>query len=112
MHLYRPALGSPSLLYNGYRVFPRGVENGRGVTLTPHPFQCRGLKQSRAISLFSLRAFVTCKRVKPTYIASKNYNNKHKNMTDIKSYAIVINFAVLKIRVEFRGTEFFPFTAT
>jgi hypothetical protein len=28
--------GPPSLLYNGYRVFP-GVESGRGVTLTPHP---------------------------------------------------------------------------
>jgi len=29
--------GPPSLLYNGYRVFPRGVKCGRGVTLTPHP---------------------------------------------------------------------------
>jgi hypothetical protein len=29
--------GPPSLLYNGYRVFP-GVYGGRGVTLTPHPF--------------------------------------------------------------------------
>ena len=28
--------GPPSLLYNGYRVFP-GVNSGRGVTLTPHP---------------------------------------------------------------------------
>jgi len=28
--------GPPSLLYNGYRVFP-GVKSGRGVTLTPHP---------------------------------------------------------------------------
>ena len=28
--------GTPSLLYNGYRVFP-GVKIGRGVTLTPHP---------------------------------------------------------------------------
>ena len=27
--------GPPSLLYNGYRVFP-GVKSGRGVTLTPH----------------------------------------------------------------------------
>ena len=35
----RPNLpwGPPSLLYNGYQVFP-GVESGRGVTLTPHPF--------------------------------------------------------------------------
>ena len=29
--------GPPSLLYNGYRVFP-GVKYGRGVTLTTHPF--------------------------------------------------------------------------
>ena len=28
--------GPPSLLYNGYQVFP-GVNSGRGVTLTPHP---------------------------------------------------------------------------
>jgi hypothetical protein len=28
--------GPPSLLYNGYRVFP-GVKRGQGVTLTPHP---------------------------------------------------------------------------
>ena len=28
--------GPPSLLYNGYRVFP-GVKSGRGVTLTPRP---------------------------------------------------------------------------
>jgi len=27
--------GPPSLLYNGYRVFP-GVKNDQGVTLTPH----------------------------------------------------------------------------
>jgi hypothetical protein len=35
-HLSRPALGPPSLLYNGYRVFPR-IQYGRGVTLTIHP---------------------------------------------------------------------------
>ena len=28
--------GPPSLLYNGYRVFPRG-KDGRSVTLTTHP---------------------------------------------------------------------------
>jgi hypothetical protein len=36
--------GPPSLLYNGYRVFPGGL-SGWGVVLTPHPhLQCRGLK--------------------------------------------------------------------
>jgi hypothetical protein len=28
--------GPPSLLYNGYRVFPQGVKCGRGVLLTTH----------------------------------------------------------------------------
>ena len=28
--------GPPSLMYNGYWVFPGGVKSGRGVTLTPH----------------------------------------------------------------------------
>jgi hypothetical protein len=31
----------PSLLYNGYRVFPGG-KGGRGVMLTTYPLQCRG----------------------------------------------------------------------
>ena len=35
-HLSRQALGPPSLLYNGYRVFP-GVKSGRGVALIPYP---------------------------------------------------------------------------
>jgi hypothetical protein len=35
-HLSRPALGPPSLLYNGYRVFPRGKEwPGRDADPTP-----------------------------------------------------------------------------
>jgi hypothetical protein len=41
----------------------QGVESGRGVTLTPHPLLVpRSKKQSRAISLLSLRAFVACKK--------------------------------------------------
>ena len=32
-----PLWGPPSLLYNGYRVFPEG-KDGPGVTLIPHPF--------------------------------------------------------------------------
>jgi hypothetical protein len=42
-HLSRPDLGPIQPPYNGYRVFP-GVESGRSVTLTPHPFYCRVLK--------------------------------------------------------------------
>ena len=52
--------GPPSLLYNGYRVFPGG-RGGRGVRLTPHPIQCRGPRKSRAIPLFTLRACVAYK---------------------------------------------------
>jgi hypothetical protein len=35
-----------------------GVESGRGVTLTPHPLLVPRSKNSRAIPLLSLRAFV------------------------------------------------------
>jgi len=42
--------GPPSLLYNGYRVFP-GVKSGRGVTLTPHPLLVPWSRTSRAIPL-------------------------------------------------------------
>jgi hypothetical protein len=42
--------------------FP-GVESGRGVTLTPHSLLVpRSKKQSRAIRLLFLRAFVACKK--------------------------------------------------
>jgi hypothetical protein len=42
--------------------FP-GVESGRGVTLTPHSLLGpRSEKQSKAITILSLRAFVACKR--------------------------------------------------
>jgi hypothetical protein len=40
-----------------------GVEKGRGVTLTPHPLPVpMSKKQSRAIPLLSLRAFVACEK--------------------------------------------------
>jgi len=60
----RPSWGSPSLLYNGYRVFPGG-RVGRGVGLTPQPLlECRGPRKSRAIPPLTLRACVAYKRVK------------------------------------------------
>ena len=40
--------GPPSLLYNGYRVFP-GVKGGRGVMLTTHPLLVPRLRKSWAI---------------------------------------------------------------
>ena len=42
--------GPPSLLYNGYRVFP-GVKSGRVVTLTPHPLLMPWSWNIRAIPL-------------------------------------------------------------
>jgi hypothetical protein len=40
-----------------------GVESGLGVTLTPHPLLVpRSKKQSIAIPVLSLRAFVACKK--------------------------------------------------
>jgi len=56
--------GPPSLLYNGYRVFPGG-RGGRGVGLTPHPhLECRDPTKSRATPLPTLRAFVAYKKGK------------------------------------------------
>ena len=54
--------GPPSLLYNGYRVFP-GSKGGRGVVLTTHPdLVPRFTERRRAIPLLSLAAY---NRVKP-----------------------------------------------
>jgi hypothetical protein len=57
--------GHPASCTMGTGSFP-GIESGRGVTLTPHPFLCRGLEKSRVIPLLSVRAFVAYDRVKPT----------------------------------------------
>jgi hypothetical protein len=56
-HLSRPALGAHPACVMGTASFP-GVESGRGVTLTPHPLQVLKSKNSRAIPLLYLRAFV------------------------------------------------------
>jgi len=45
--------GPPSLLYNGYRVFP-GVKSGWGMTLTPHPLLMPWSRKNRAIPLLPL----------------------------------------------------------
>jgi len=58
-HLSRLALGPPSLLYNGYRVFPGGgggVKSGQGLKLTPHPLLLPWSRKSRAIPLLPLWA--------------------------------------------------------
>ena len=47
--------GPPSLLYNGYRVFPRGKERP-SVTLTPHSLLMPWSRKGRAIPLLPLWA--------------------------------------------------------
>ena len=65
--------GQPSLLYNGYRVFP-GVKSGRGVTLTPHPLLVPWSRKSRAIPLLPLwavrpvQSLSACTRVHFTFL--------------------------------------------
>ena len=64
--------GPPSLLYNGYRVFP-GVKSGRGVTLTPYPLLVLWSRKSRAIPLLliwavrPLQSLSACTRVHFTF---------------------------------------------
>jgi hypothetical protein len=70
--------------------FP-GVESGRGVTPTPHPIQVpKSKKQSIAIPLLSLRAFVACKEDKtyqPTFVhVSSGIFTKHINPNIISKF--------------------------
>jgi len=64
--------GPPSLLYSGYRVFPR-VKSGRGVTLTPHPLLLPWSWKNRAIPLLrlwavqSVQSLSACTRVHFTF---------------------------------------------
>ena len=59
--------GPPSLLYNGYQVFPGGkVRPGRDVDPSP-PSSAEIKIKSRAVPLLSLRPFVAYERTKPTY---------------------------------------------
>jgi hypothetical protein len=54
--------------------FPE-VESGRGVTLTPHPLLVPRFKNSRAIPLLYLRAFVACKKGE-TYLTIVTFGNE------------------------------------
>ena len=70
--------GQPSLLYNGYRVFP-GVKSGLGVMLTPHPLQVPWSRKGRAIPLLPLwavrpvQSLSACTRVTFTFFIPQNY---------------------------------------
>jgi hypothetical protein len=65
--------GPPSLLYNGYRLFPGG-KGGRGVTLTTHPQLLPRSWKSRAMPLLPLWARVTCYRVTPYLTLSNDHH--------------------------------------
>jgi hypothetical protein len=61
-HLSRPPLGPPSLLYNGYRVFPRGSKRpGRDADLSPL-LVSRSENRVEPKRILSLRAFVVFKK--------------------------------------------------
>jgi hypothetical protein len=74
--------GPPSLLYNGYRVLT-GVNSGRGVKLTPHPFLVSWSWKFRAIPLIlpwavrPVQSLSACTRVHFTFYEdchSRHYN--------------------------------------
>jgi hypothetical protein len=54
--------GPPSLLYSGYCIFRRRRKQPEHNTDPTPPFSAEVLKQIRAITLLSLRAFVACKK--------------------------------------------------
>ena len=58
--------GPPSLLYNGYRVFPEGKAAGEW-RWSPTPIWSRGRRKNRAIHLLPLWVFVACYRVTFTF---------------------------------------------
>ena len=66
-HQFRPALRPTQPPVQRVPGLSRGGKLLPGRDADPlTPFQCRGLKQSTAIPLLSLRAFVACERVKRT----------------------------------------------
>jgi hypothetical protein len=69
-HTYPDRLrGPPSLLYNGYRVFPRG-KGCRGVMLTTHPLLVPRLRKSWAIPPLTLLVLLGLLRGSPLLITS------------------------------------------
>ena len=58
-HLSRRPWGPPSLLYNGYQVFP-GVKGGRDVTLTPHPLLVPWSWKSRSTLMDNMKLMLIC----------------------------------------------------
>ena len=97
--------GPPSLLYNGYRVFPEG-RGGRGVGLTPSPHLVpKVLEKSRAIPLPTLRACVAYKKGEnhlPCYnikvLKKLLYCTRHRNRFRSNTAAKVPNITVRTVQ--------------
>jgi hypothetical protein len=73
--------GPPSLLYNGYRVFPGG-KGGRGVILTTHPLLVPRLRKSWAIPPLTLWVLLGLLRGS-LYLYTLPNNNAVKQFTQI-----------------------------
>jgi hypothetical protein len=100
--------GPPNLLYSGYRVFPRGVNSGRDVTLTPHPLPVPWSRKGRAIPPLPLwpvrpvQSLSACTRVHFTYslwicylfesISSKCLTSKYLTQFTRQWFCCVISF--------------------
>ena len=72
--------GPPSLLYNGYRVFPGG-KRGRGVKLTTQPLLVPWSRKSRAIPLLPLLGRTACSRVTFTFTFTHSVPQSDTPMT-------------------------------
>jgi hypothetical protein len=79
--------------------FPE-VKSGRGVTLTPHPLLVpRSKKQSRAILLLSLRAFVPYKKDE-TYLPNQINNQLAMLVSELEdkhNHKSWLSFSVLEL---------------
>ena len=88
--------GPPSLLYNGYRVFPGSKSARRDVDHPPH--LAPSYRKNKAIPLLLLRAFVACSRVTFTFTFTLPVNTTPKiRETDSKIKSLLRFYRILNI---------------
>jgi hypothetical protein len=96
---YRDRLrGPPSLLYNGYRVFPGG-KGDRGVMLTTHPLPVLRLRKSWAIPPLTLRVLLGLVRGSlyqfTGYTITSGLSTKHiVCKCALKNYCVIQNYII------------------
>jgi hypothetical protein len=96
--IHQPRLrGPPSLLYNGYRVFPGG-KGGRGMMLTTHPLLEPRLRQSWAILPLTLRVLLGLLRgsLYSQYINQRMHLVKYNSWQVSNSYIIRHRVAIYR----------------